>query len=58
MQIFEQKSTTKMAYLYTLQNTIFQRTHARMRYCFIIRQLRRTRSDRSNKCEIRTKHQF
>lgn len=40
MQIFERKSTTKMAYLYTLQNTIFQRTHARMRYCFIIRQLR------------------
>ena len=40
MQIFEQKSTTKMAYLYTLQNTIFQRTHARMRYCLTIRQLR------------------
>ena len=40
MQIFERKSTTKMAYLYTLQNTIFQRTHARMRYCFTIRQLR------------------
>ena len=40
MQIFERKSTTKMAYLYTLQNTIFQRTHARMRYSFTIRQLR------------------
>ncbi len=40
MQIFEQKSTTKMAYLYTLQNTIFQRTHARMRYRYTIRQLR------------------
>ena len=39
MQIFERKSTTKMAYLYTLQNTIFQRTHARMRYSFTIRQL-------------------
>ena len=26
MQIFEQKYTTKMIYLYTLQNTIFQRT--------------------------------
>ena len=26
MQIFEQKYTTKMAYLYTLQNTIFQRS--------------------------------
>ena len=26
MQIFEQKYITKMIYLYTLQNTIFQRT--------------------------------
>ena len=26
MQIFEQKYTTKMIYLYTLQNTIFQRS--------------------------------
>ncbi len=29
-----------MAHLYTLQNTIFQRTHARMRYRYTIRQLR------------------
>ena len=45
MQIFERKSTTKMAYLYTLQNTIFQRTHAHMRYCFTIRQLRQLNSN-------------